>query len=54
MKGFYINLDQRKDRMDHIELFKTKPILFFSNVERMNAFQHKRGDIGCGLSHIKC
>ena len=53
MKGFYINLHQRKDRMDHIEHLKqTYP--FFSNVERMNAFQHKRGDIGCGLSHIKC
>jgi hypothetical protein len=53
MKGFYINLNHRKDRMNHMEHLK-QTYSFFSNVERMDAFQHKRGDIGCGLSHIKC
>lgn len=53
MDGFYINLNRRADRREHIEtLIQTHP--FFKNIERMEAICNERGDIGCSLSHIKC
>lgn len=53
MEGFYINLNHRTDRKQHIEtLIQTHP--FFKNIERMEAICNERGDIGCSMSHIKC
>lgn len=52
IKGFYINLDERVDRMQHFENIKTK-YGFFKNVERMSAIKNSNGAIGCGMSHIK-
>ena len=51
---FYINLESRPDRKEHIEgQLKT---VGFPNVERFNAIKMPNGDgrIGCSLSHIKC
>ena len=52
VKGFYINLDERFDRMQHFENMKVK-YDFFKNVERMSAVKNNNGAIGCGMSHIK-
>jgi len=54
MKGYYINLEKREDRKNHIENNIKKKYSFFSNIERMNAIWNENGGIGCGLSHIKC
>jgi GR25 family glycosyltransferase involved in LPS biosynthesis len=53
IKGFYINLESRDDRNNHIKNLINK-YSFFSNIERFNAIKNKRGDIGCTLSHITC
>jgi len=53
MNGYYINLSHRVDRKENIESLKVK-YPFFSNIKRMNAIKHTRGDIGCSLSHIVC
>ena len=47
----YINLEHRKDRLEHVnkELLKMN-----INGERFNAIKTKLGAIGCTLSHIKC
>jgi GR25 family glycosyltransferase involved in LPS biosynthesis len=52
IKGFYINLEERKDRVQHFELLKTN-FPFFKNVERVPAIRNENGAIGCGFSHIK-
>ena len=52
LKGFYINLDARIDRMQHFESMKTK-YGFFKNIERISAIKNSNGAIGCGMSHIK-
>jgi GR25 family glycosyltransferase involved in LPS biosynthesis len=53
MDGYYINLEHRTDRKQHIENMISR-IPFFENIKRMEAIPNKRGDIGCSLSHIKC
>lgn len=52
IKGYYINLEERKDRVEHFEKLKNE-YLFFKDVERFDAIRNKNGAIGCGLSHIK-
>lgn len=52
MKGVYINLEHRKDRRHHMEQL-TQRYGFFSNLERLDACFGPRGDIVCGMSHIK-
>ena len=49
---FYINLEHRTDRKQHIE--SQLKHVGFNNVERFNAVRMKNGRIGCTLSHIKC
>ena len=53
-KTYYINLEHRKDRKDHIETQLQK--IGASNVERFNAIKHNHGrmggHMGCALSHI--
>lgn len=48
----YINLEHREDRRNHInnQFYNILNI----PIERFNAIQHKKGAIGCSLSHIKC
>jgi len=53
MKGFYINLDERVDRLEHIEKLKQK-YSFLKDINRLKAYKNKsNGSIGCGVSHIK-
>lgn len=49
----YINLEHRKDRLEHIkkEISKINPTL--SKAQRINAVKHDIGALGCTLSHIK-
>jgi len=46
---FYINLNTRVDRRQHVEKELTKIRLF---AQRYNAFPHKVGAIGCTISHL--
>ena len=52
-KLYYINLDYRKDRKEHIEkeLRKLNPI--GDKIYRIPGIFHEIGALGCGLSHIK-
>lgn len=52
MKGVYINLNSREDRLKHFE-FNVKNHTFFKNINHMSAIKSMDGSIGCGLSHIK-
>jgi GR25 family glycosyltransferase involved in LPS biosynthesis len=47
---YYINLEHRDDRK---QFFENQAKQFNINSIRINAILNKRGDIGCGLSHIK-
>jgi GR25 family glycosyltransferase involved in LPS biosynthesis len=47
----YINLDHRKDRLEHVERELSKLNI---KGERFNAIKTKVGSIGCTMSHIKC
>ena len=47
----YINLEHRKDRLEHI----TKQMNMMGiNAERVNAVKMNLGAVGCTMSHIKC
>ena len=48
---FYINLEHRIDRKEHVEsqLFK----IGLKNFERFNAINMENGAIGCSMSHLK-
>jgi hypothetical protein len=52
MKGYYINLDERVDRMKHFENLKLT-YDFFTNIKRLSAIKNSNGAIGCGMSHIE-
>ena len=47
---FFINLEERKDRLYHIENELKKMSI---KGERINAVKSKQGNIGCTLSHIR-
>jgi GR25 family glycosyltransferase involved in LPS biosynthesis len=47
----YINLDHRKDRLEHVQLELAKIGVVG---ERFPAIQTKSGAVGCTMSHIKC
>jgi glycosyl transferase family 25 len=49
--AFYINLEHRTDRKDHVEK-ELKKIGIKST--RFNAIKMEKGAIGCSLSHLKC
>jgi GR25 family glycosyltransferase involved in LPS biosynthesis len=53
VKGFYINLDHRTDRKQHIE-HQLEQIRMNRNITRFNAIKNANGRIGCSLSHLKC
>jgi glycosyl transferase family 25 len=48
--AFYINLDKRPDRKQHVE---TQLGMLGINAERFSAIQMDNGAIGCSMSHIK-
>lgn len=50
LKGFYINLDSRKDRRDHFENLKSL-YPFLSVIERFSAIERSDGPLGCCISH---
>ena len=47
---FYINLEHRKDRKEHVENELKKIGL---NGQRFNAIKTKNGAIGCSMSHLR-
>jgi GR25 family glycosyltransferase involved in LPS biosynthesis len=49
--AFYINLDYRTDRREHIEKELSKIGI---NATRFNAVKLNNGAIGCSMSHLKC
>lgn len=51
-EGVFINLDRRKDRLEHMKNIIQKYSMF-SKIERISAVADNNGAIGCGLSHIK-
>lgn len=53
MNGFYINLEKRKDRNEHIIKLKENNT-FFKNINRFNAIYNDKYGVGCLESHIKC
>jgi glycosyl transferase family 25 len=50
---FYINLDHRKDRKEHVEKELTSIGIHKDNIHRFNAIKLNNGAIGCTMSHIK-
>jgi len=53
IKGFYINLESRKDRLKHINN-NIQKYDFFKGLKRFNAIKNVDGAIGCSMSHLKC
>lgn len=53
MRGYYINLNSRKDRDNHIQKLKNN-YDFFKDIERFEAIYHEKYGMGCSLSHIEC
>jgi len=49
---FYINLESRPDRKQHVE--EQLKQIGIQNATRFNAIQTANGAIGCSLSHLKC
>lgn len=49
---FYINLEHRVDRKQHVESELTKVGL--KDYTRFNAIKMSNGAIGCSMSHLKC
>uniref|UniRef100_A0A6C0I403 Glycosyl transferase family 25 domain-containing protein n=1 Tax=viral metagenome TaxID=1070528 RepID=A0A6C0I403_9ZZZZ len=51
--GYYINLNSRVDRKQHVER-QLDLLGIRDNVKRFNAIHNVNGRIGCSLSHLKC
>ena len=49
--AFYINLEHRKDRKEHVEKQLASVNL---PIERFNAIRLSNGALGCSMSHLKC
>jgi GR25 family glycosyltransferase involved in LPS biosynthesis len=49
--AYYINLENRKDRKEHVE---HELVNIGIKAERFNAIKLENGAIGCSLSHLKC
>ncbi len=49
--GFYINLETRPDRKQHVEAQLTNIGI---SAERFNAIRLQNGALGCSMSHLKC
>lgn len=51
MQGFYINLGDRKDRLQHFNELQRRHAVF-KNLKRYPAYKSINGSIGCAKSHI--
>lgn len=51
MFGYYINLDERQDRKEHMNTNIIERYPFFNHIQRISAVYHKNGALGCALSH---
>lgn len=49
---FYINLEHRVDRKQHVEAELTK--IGLQGYTRFNAIKMENGALGCSMSHLKC
>ena len=49
---FYINLDHRTDRKQHVETQLSS--IGINNYERFKAIKLPNGALGCSMSHLKC
>jgi glycosyl transferase family 25 len=49
---FYINLEHRVDRKQHVEAELTK--IGLKSFTRFNAIKMENGALGCSMSHLKC
>ena len=49
---FYINLESRSDRKEHVE--KQLASIGLQNYQRFNAIKLENGALGCSMSHLKC
>jgi GR25 family glycosyltransferase involved in LPS biosynthesis len=49
--AFYINLEHRKDRKEHVEQQLNNIGI---KAERFNAIKLDKGAVGCSLSHLRC
>lgn len=49
---FYINLEHRTDRKEHVE--NQLKSVGLSQFERFNAIKNNNGAIGCSMSHLQC
>ena len=52
IQTYYINLESRTDRKDHVE--KELQKLGINNINRFNAVKMENGALGCSMSHLKC
>lgn len=50
---FYINLDKRIDRKEHV-LRELDKVAFTHDAKRFPAVEMENGAIGCSMSHLKC
>jgi len=50
---FYINLDSRPDRKEHVEQ-ELLQLCSSEHFERFPAIKHNEGAVGCTLSHTRC
>ena len=52
IQTYYINLESRTDRKEHVE--KELQKLGINNINRFNAIKMENGALGCSMSHLKC
>ena len=50
----FINLDERKDRLENVNDELKKIGINDENITRFSAIKLKNGRIGCSMSHLKC
>ena len=53
-KIYYINLESRTDRKEHVEKELQKLGINSNNINRFNAIKMENGALGCSMSHLKC
>jgi len=51
---YYINLESRTDRKEHVEKELQKLGINSNNINRFNAIKMENGALGCSMSHLKC
>ena len=54
IQTYYINLESRTDRKEHVEKELQKLSINSNNINRFNAIKMENGALGCSMSHLKC